>query len=864
MNNIADPIFQSLFNSDVPRIILKANAPHFTIIDYNTAYQNILDTTKNYREQSIWDIFSSSLADIDGKKHLLTVVEETIAKNKICKTEIFRYDLEKKNSTQNIEQWWQLEIMPIVLQSKVEYLLITADNVTQSVFAKYREQKLERELISKNSELAAANSELISTVDKLRTAHERLEILNHELEDRITDRVAALKANERSLRTLVMTAHYPLMILRGRDWIIEIANQQLVNLWDKTLEDVLGKKLMDVLPELESQPFPSLLRQVYDSGVGYGQEEEVLYYSTPKGLVTKHISFHYDPMFDEEQQVCGIIVVADDITSKVKQRRLMEESLEKEKALADQFTLLNEKLVTTIEELSATNMELIQSQKILQKKNAELAISERRFRNLVRQAPVGICVIRAKDIIVQEINESFIELVGRPREKLEGMLLWEAIPEASEIYAPIVNRVIASGQSFSATEHQVTLIRHGKPDSIFVDVVYEPILNTEEEVVGVMIVAIDVTAKVTTRRVIEDVEERIRLAVQAADIGTFEYNYPLDTLITSERFDDIFGIHKPQSINEILTCLHPEDQFIREKAHEEAQNSGKLFYEARIVHPVNGIKWIRKQANVYYKKNGTPEKLLGTVLDITDFKQLQQQKDDFISIASHELKTPLTSLKVSLQLLQRMKDNLSSPIVPRLIEQSGQSMDKISLLVDDLLNVSRMNEGFVQLKKSNFLVKDLLESCCGYIRENRDQKLIFKGDDQLAVFADEQRVEQVVTNFVNNAIKYAPKSKIIYLVAEKQGNAAKISVKDNGPGIALDKQEHLFDRYYRANNSGKHVSGLGLGLYICADIIHRHGGEIGVSSKLGEGSTFWFTLPLDEVSDKSKHITPSDRNYLVE
>src|SRR5690606_2418164 len=134
--------------------------------------------------------------------------------------------------------------------------------------------------------------------------------------------------------------------------------------------------------------------------------------------------------------------------------------------------------------------------------------------------------------------------------------------------------------------HQITLIRHGKPDSIFVDFVYEPIFNTEGEVTGIMTVAIDVTAKVTARRRIEDVEERIRLAVKAADMGTFEYNYASNTIITSERFDDIFGIHKPSSLNELLKGLHPEDELIRKRAHEEAYTSGKLFYEARIIHPV--------------------------------------------------------------------------------------------------------------------------------------------------------------------------------------------------------------------------------------------------------------------------------------
>ena len=112
------------------------------------------------------------------------------------------------------------------------------------------------------------------------------------------------------------------------------------------------------------------------------------------------------------------------------------------------------------------------------------------------------------------------------------------------------------------------------------------------------------------------------------------------------------------------------------------------------------------------------------------------------------------------------------------------------------------------------------------------------------VFADEHRIDQVITNLVNNAVKYAPDAKEIYLIAERADNGVRIAVQDNGPGISPDKLPHLFNRYYRADYSGMQFSGLGLGLFISAEIIKRHGGQIGVDSEIGKGSTFWFTLPL--------------------
>jgi two-component system CheB/CheR fusion protein len=160
------------------------------------------------------------------------------------------------------------------------------------------------------------------------------------------------------------------------------------------------------------------------------------------------------------------------------------------------------------------------------------------------------------------------------------------------------------------------------------------------------------------------------------------------------------------------------------------------------------------------------------------------------------------------------------------------------------LNVNSMNEGQLLLNKKVFNVANMLNQCCSHVREEGSYQLNFKGDDSLQVYADEDRIEQVVVNFVNNAVKYAPESKNIELILEKMPGYVKVSVKDYGKGIPEDKKPYLFDRYYRIDNSSQY-SGLGLGLYISAEIVKRHGGAIGVDSEPGKGSTFWFTLPVN-------------------
>ncbi|TWJ03507.1 PAS domain S-box-containing protein [Mucilaginibacter frigoritolerans] len=237
---------------------------------------------------------------------------------------------------------------------------------------------------------------------------------------------------------------------------------------------------------------------------------------------------------------------------------------------------------------------------------------------------------------------------------------------------------------------------------------------------------------------------------------------------------------------------------------------------------------------------------IATFMDVTNRRKLMKQKDEFISIASHELKTPITSLKASIQLLNRIKNDPSSPMLSKLIDQANKSLEKLSNLVNDLLNVNRIAQGQLTLRKTTFVLADMINDCCQLIRATGHHEIRLNGDLSLKIYADELRIDQVVVNIINNAIKYAPDSKYIEISIEQLDSWAKVSVKDSGPGIAAEKLPHLFDRYYRADYSGVQFSGLGLGLYIGADIIKKHGGEIGVDTMLGTGSTFWFTLPLED------------------
>jgi two-component system CheB/CheR fusion protein len=285
-----------------------------------------------------------------------------------------------------------------------------------------------------------------------------------------------------------------------------------------------------------------------------------------------------------------------------------------------------------------------------------------------------------------------------------------------------------------------------------------------------------------------------------------------------------------------------------------AKNSGRSVYdfEIGIQPPGREMFYISINAAPIRDESGNITGSIGTFTDVTQRRISIQQKDDFISVASHELRTPITALKASLQLLERFKDDGNAEMMHRLIGQSNKSLNKVSILVNDLLDAKKMTEGQLQLNTSDFLIAELVDECCQHVRAGGEFKIIYDGDANIVVHADRDKIDQVIINLVNNVVKYAPSSKEIRVDTATEGNFVKVMVIDKGPGISGERLPDLFKRYYRVHNDGSNHSGLGLGLYISAEIIRKHGCEIGVNSIPGQGSTFWFTLPIASASPDRK------------
>lgn len=225
-----------------------------------------------------------------------------------------------------------------------------------------------------------------------------------------------------------------------------------------------------------------------------------------------------------------------------------------------------------------------------------------------------------------------------------------------------------------------------------------------------------------------------------------------------------------------------------------------------------------------------------------EVKALSAKKDGFIALASHELKTPLTTIKGYLQILEKKETETAGKLF---IERTLTQVNKLNSLVSDLFDISKIEIGTLQLYFETFDVRDLIFGIIETFHYlNRTHQIIFRDPGQaLFIEADKQRMEQVMINLVSNAIKYSPGANIVRIIVEHSDTTVRVTIKDEGIGLSRLQKEKIFTRFYRAEEASD-IAGLGLGLYLTKDIIDRHHGTINVISEPGEGSEFFFTLPL--------------------
>ena len=958
----------------------------------------------------------------------------------------------------------------------------------------------QQELYQVNEELAAANEELAASNEELLAINEDLDLAQRNLGSSLEK----LGEREQQIRQMVTSAPFPIALYVGREMRIVEVNEAIVAVWGKG-PDLIGKTYHQVLPELESQSVYEQLTAVYDTGVPFHARNQRIDLSIAGELKTFYFNYSFTPLYDRAGKVYGVMNTAADVTDLVLAKQLVEQG-------------------------------------------------ESNFRNMIMQAPVAMCLLEGPQYKIKLVNEAMAEIWGRDREKVIGLPVFEALPDArAQGLEEAMDQVYHTGEPFYAAEQAISLLRHGKPDVVYQNFVYQPYRDGQGRILGILAISVNVTEMVGSRRKVEDAYGRLNLVVEAANLGMFDLDVKTGKLVWDERCKHFFGLGANSEVDyqeHFVGGLHPEDLVGTLNAIDRAMDpaSGGAFnHEYRTVAPLDGeIRWIRAVGQVYFDGGNAAERFIGAVSDMTqtrlaelaereaaerksrlaaivdssddviiskdlngivaswnpaaermfgftaaeaigkhislvipkerlneedliisnirqgrkvehfdtvrkardgsdrqlsitvspivdaegrvigaskiardisaqlaakqataryterveainlvinaisremdtndiikrvaqltihllesevgifvaekkvngslehyvaplgaleakqlghvsaEFKklvsiqgqsitgradiqgykrsyniderersmadllfarigtsegdpigemyflhhrpghftqeheellssivghlsigidkallyekvlELNMKKDEFISLASHELKTPLSGINGYIQILLRMvKDDLHA----KYLSKASQQVKKLTALVNDLLDVSKIEAGKL---KFSFVKADLVSILIGTVEMATEISEGYVIDFEHAgltcpVEVDIQRIEQVLTNLLSNAIKYSPGTDRIEVSLQVREHTAVVGVRDFGIGIPQEKISSLFSRFYRVNEETQNISGLGIGLYLSKEIMDRHHGQIWVESELGEGSTFWFSLPL--------------------
>jgi len=686
---------------------------------------------------------------------------------------------------------------------KVEAVAGITRDVTDRRSQDLKNMELSEEMAAVNEELASSNEELNATNEELQLSQNRLSQSNSNLQQILNMLPASV------------------VVIRGDDLVVEMINTSNLEYWKKSIDQVVGKPFLEILPDLADQPFAGQLRRVMATGETIDVKESPVLFTAEDGTIREtFVDYTYQALSDWNGNRNGVLVMSFEITDRVHSRRLLEKYATDLSSLNDQLSITNNQLVK----------------------------SEQRFKYLIQEAPVAIGVLHGEELIVESANAKILEVWGKTT-AIIGQPLHIALPELQgQPFLGILADVYTSGKPFFANEIRAMLEHNGKMKEIFFNVVYQPVFNNTGSTADILVVAVDVTQQVNSRKQVEQAELGMRLAIEAANVGTWHIHSITRKLTASPRLKQLFGFYPDEeiTIEDAIAQVTTDYRDYVAKAIENAISGNGNF---DISYSVLGardkkLRWVRALGNLSMDISKEFSAFTGVIMDITDQKEDELRKNDFIGMVSHELKTPLTSLNGYLQVVQRKAKKEEDDFYLHAFDQSLKQVRQMTTMINGFLNVSRFDSGKIHIEKAPFNLTELFEE----IAEEQQSllgshQLAFGPLEKLVVNADRAKIAQVLNNLISNAAKYSQGDTVINVSCAVEGQMLRIGVADQGIGIREQDLEKLFERYYRAENGGN-ISGFGIGLYLSAEIINRHQGKIWVESQLGIGSTFYFELPL--------------------
>jgi PAS domain S-box-containing protein len=864
------------YNSEATMLIISIDKPSYTIIDVNNAY---LKATNSTRESligtSVFGAFPANPTDEESKNIERTIFsfDEAIRSKKPHTMSNYRYDIPIPGTNEFEERWWTTTNTPILDDDgNVVYFIHSPINVTELYKVTQREQA----------------------------------------------GVEALKQQQQQLYSTFMQAPVGIAILKGPEFVVDLINPQISELYGQTAGQMMGRPIFDCIPHVKGQGFEELLDSVRLTGVPFKGNGASILLERNGVLETVYVNFVYQPFRETDGTISGVIAVANEVTETITAKKKIEEAEERARLAVDavglgtfDLDLVTGEMVTSsifanifgfdkpvprneyitvfhpddvelrkkAHEDAITSGRLLYEARVIWQDNSihwlkvegkviytdkgeavrilgtildttehRKAIEEQRKLITLVDNSVDLMSILSMDGTNSYINQAGMDMLG-----FDDAAHVAKVPIA-ELHDPahfaLVEQEVLPTVMTKGRWEGTMLVRHIKTGEIFP--VYNNCIRIDDPISGIPIavgaVMRDMRPELKAKQALADSEQLLRNITSAAPTTLWMSDASGAVTYVNQTWIDWTGRNYEQHLgNGWLHAVLPEDRKkVAEKLSGNITVHGLFEVEFRLNHVDGDVHWCVLTGQPQYDGGGKFAGYIGSCVDITEQKYIQQQKDDFIGIASHELKTPVTSIKAYTQVLEKMLLKKGEIKEAAMITRMDAQINRLTSLISDLLDVTKINSGKLQFNDRKFdfvpMVQELIEDLQ---RTTERHTLVENHADIGMVFGDKERIGQVIANLITNAVKYSPQADKIVITTSLKDDEVMLCVQDFGIGISEDKLNKVFEQFYRVSGDMQHTfPGLGLGLYISSEIIKREGGKIWVNSSIGKGSTFCFSIPL--------------------
>lgn len=516
------------------------------------------------------------------------------------------------------------------------------------------------------------------------------------------------------------------------------------------------------------------------------------------------------------------------------------------------------------ERLEREIVERQRAEQALNSAHGEVVNERNRLEAIMETLPVGVAILDAQGGIIG-VNRAVDQVWGGPCPSVRSVndyIAYQAWwldtgePVRPEQWAPA--QVLRTGEP--VVGQLMEILRFDGTRAV-VHNSAAPIRDATGRIAGAAVVVMDISESVRREQALRESEDRYRLAIDAARMGTWDWDLVSRKIVGNPRHAALFGYPPKETVMDermISDRIHPED-LPRVAATVDEAKERHIRYDCdfRIVWPDGSVRWVSSIGDFHYDAHGTPVRMIGVLRDITDRKQAEEalreadrQKNEFIAMLGHELRNPLAPIRNAIQLMRKL--DTPDPKLRWARDVVDRQLDHLVRLVNDLLDVSRIVQGKLALHMNLVdlatVINQAVETSHPLIEFKHHVLSVSLPEEPVYLEGDQVRLVQVVSNLLDNAAKYTPAGGRIWLSVTAENGDATITVRDTGEGISRSLLPHLFDAFTQAARPlDRKQGGLGLGLMIVQKIVEMHGGHVEVKSEgLGKGSEFVIRLPLCE------------------